>query len=40
MLVLNAERKITAEEEIGLFDSIMIGESLCLTGIEIDERRD
>jgi len=40
MLVLNAEREIAVEGEIGLFDSIMTGESLYLTGIRIDEGRD
>ncbi len=40
MLMLDIEREITAEEEIELFNSIITGESLCLTGTEIDERRD
>jgi len=39
MLVLNAEREIAVEEEIGLFNS-MTGEPLYLTGIRIDEGRD
>ena len=39
MLVLNAEREIAVKGEIGLFNSIA-GESLYLTGIRINERRD
>ncbi len=40
MLVLDAEREIAVEGEIGLFNSIMVGEPLCLTGTGIDEGRD
>ena len=40
MLVLNAEREITAEEKIELLNSIIAGEPLYLTGTRIDERRD
>ncbi len=40
MLMLNAEREITAEKEIELLDLIMTGEPLYLTGTEIDEERD
>ncbi len=39
MLVLDAEREITVEGEIGLFNS-MVGESLYLTSTRIDEERD
>jgi len=39
MLVLDAEREIAVEGEIGLFN-LMIGEPLCLTGTGIDEGRD
>ena len=40
ILVLDAEREIAVEEKIRLFNSMMAGESLCLTGTEIDEERD
>ncbi len=40
ILILNAEREITAEGEIRLLNSIMAGEPLYLTGIKIDEKRD
>ena len=40
MLVFDAEREIAVEGEIGLFNSMMVGESLYLTGTEIDEGRD
>ena len=40
ILVLNTEREIAVEREIGLFNSMMAGEPLCLTGIKIDEGRD
>ncbi len=40
MLVLDAEREITIEGEIRLFNSIIAGESLYLTDIRIDEGRD
>ena len=40
MLVLNAEREITMKGEIGLFNSMMAGEPLYLTGTKIDEGRD
>ncbi len=39
ILILNAEREIIIEREIGLFNSIA-GEPLYLTGIRIDEGRD
>ncbi len=34
------KREITTEKEIGLFNSIMTGEPLYLTGTGIDEGRD
>ncbi len=37
MLVLNTQREIVIKEEIELFNSIITGESLYLTGIKIDE---
>ncbi len=40
ILVFNTKREIAVEKEIELFNSIMTGESLCLTGTEIDEERD
>ena len=40
MLVLNTKREITIEGEIGLLNSMMTGEPLCLTGTKIDEERD
>ncbi len=40
ILILNAEREIAAEGEIGLFNSIMIDESLYLTSTKINEKRD
>ena len=40
MLVLDVEREIAVEGEIGLLDSMMAGEPLCLTGTGIDEERD
>jgi len=40
MLVLDAEREIATGEKIGLFNSTMIGESLCLTNTGINEGRD
>ena len=40
MLVFDTEREIAVEKEIGLFNSIMTGEPLCLTGIRINEERD
>ncbi len=40
ILVLDAEREIAVKEEIGLFNSIMAGEPLYLTGIKINEERD
>ncbi len=40
MLVFDAEREIAVEREINLFNSMMAGEPLCLTDIEIDEERD
>ena len=40
MLVLDVEREIAVEGEIGLLDSMMAGEPLCLTGTKIDEGRD
>ncbi len=40
MLVLDVEREIVIEGEIGLFNLMIVGESFCLTGIEIDEGRD
>ncbi len=39
ILILDAEREIAVKEEIGLFN-LIVGESLCLTGIKIDEERD
>ncbi len=39
MLVLNTEREIAAEEKIGLFNLIIISESLHLTDIKINEER-
>ncbi len=40
MLVLDVKREIAMEEEIGLFNSMMAGEPLCLTGTKINEGRD
>jgi len=40
ILILDTEREIVAEGEIGLFNSMMTGESLYLTGIKINEGRD
>ena len=40
MLVLDTEREITAEGEIGLFDSMIAGGSLYLTDTKINEERD
>jgi len=40
MLVLDVEREIIIEGEIGLLNSIIVGEPLCLTGTKIDEKRD
>ena len=40
ILILNTEREITMEEEIGLLNLMMTGEPLCLTNIGIDEGRD
>jgi len=40
MLVLNTKREITAEGEIGLFDSMIAGGSLYLTDTKINEERD
>ncbi len=37
MLVLDIKREIAIKGEIGLFNSIMAGESLYLTDIRIDE---
>ena len=37
MLVLDIKREIAAEEEIRLFNSIIISESLYLTSTGIDE---
>ncbi len=39
MLVLDIEREIAVEGEIGLFN-LIAGEPLCLTSIGIDEGRD
>jgi len=39
ILVLDTEREIIIEKEIGLFNS-MVGEPLYLTGTGIDEGRD
>ncbi len=39
ILILNTEREIAVEGEIGLLNSIA-GEFLCLTGTEINEKRD
>jgi len=40
ILILNTKREIAIEGEIGLFNLMMTGEPLCLTGTEIDEGRD
>ncbi len=40
ILVLDTEREITIEEEIGLLNSIMADEPLYLTNIKIHEERD
>jgi len=40
ILISNIKREITAEGEIGLFNLMIAGGSLCLTGTEIDEGRD
>ena len=40
ILMSDTEREISAEGEIELFDSIIAGGSLYLTGIGIDEERD
>jgi len=40
ILVLDVEREIAVEGEIGLFISMMAGEPFYLTGIKIDEKRD
>ncbi len=40
ILMLDTEREIAMKREIGLFNSMMAGEPLCLTGIKIDEGRD
>ena len=37
ILMLDAEREITIEGEIKLFNSIIAGEPFCLTGTKIDE---
>ncbi len=39
ILILNTEREIAVEEEIGLFNSIT-NEPLYLTGTKINEERD
>jgi len=40
ILVLDVEREIAVEKEIRLFNSIMTGEPLYLTGTKINEERD
>ncbi len=40
ILMLDAEREIITKKEIGLFDSMIAGGFLYLTGIKIDEERD
>ncbi len=40
MWVLDTEREIAVKEKKGLFNSIMAGEPLYLTGIGINEERD
>ncbi len=40
ILIFDIKREIAAEGEIGLFNSMMINESLYLTGTKIDEERD
>ena len=40
ILVLDTEREITIEEEIGLLNSIIADEPLYLTGTRINEERD
>ncbi len=40
ILVLNTEREIAVEREIGLFNSMMAGEPLYLTSTKINEERD
>ena len=40
ILIFNIKREIAVEKEIGLFNSMMVGESLCLTDTKIDEGRD
>ncbi len=37
ILILNTKREITMKKEIGLFNSIITGGPLCLTGTGIDE---
>jgi len=39
ILILNIKREITVEGEIGLFNSIMIGEPLYLTDTKINEKQ-
>ncbi len=39
ILVLNTEREIAVEEKIRLFNSIITGDPLYLTGTEINEGR-
>ncbi len=39
ILIFDIKRKIIIKEEIGLFNSIMTNESLCLTGTRINEER-
>ena len=40
ILILDTKREIAVKEEIRLFNSIITGEPLYLTGIKIDEGRD
>jgi len=40
MLVLDTKREIAVEGKIRLFNSIIAGEPLCLTGTKINEGRD
>ena len=40
ILIFNVEREITAEEKIELFNSMIAGGSLYLTGTKINEGRD
>ncbi len=40
ILILNAEREIVVERKIGLFNLIITGEPLYLTGTKINEKRD